>query len=60
MIDFIYRVVCSDYEVYWVEDPNTILESFGTVEEVTRYMLVDPEDITDSINGDYLYQDESS
>jgi hypothetical protein len=60
MIDFIYRVVCSDDEVYWVDNANTILESFGTVEEVTRYMLVDPEDITDSVNGDYLYPDESA
>lgn len=57
MTDFIYRVTCTDDEIYWVDDPNTILESFGTVEEVVRYMLVDPTDITDDINGNY-YVDE--
>ena len=58
MTDFIYRVVDETDEEYWVEDPNTILETFGTVQEVTRYLLVDPEDITDSVNGSYLYPDE--
>lgn len=57
MTDFIYRVTGTDDEIYWVDDPNTILESFGTVEEVVRYMLVDPTDITDDINGNY-YVDE--
>ena len=58
MTDFIYRVLDETDEEYWVEDPNTILETFGTVQEVTRYLLVDPEDITDSVNGSYLYPDE--
>lgn len=58
MTDFIYRVVDDTDEIYWVDDPNTILDSFGTVQEVTRYLLVDPEDITDSVNGSYLYPDE--
>lgn len=58
MTDFIYRVVDETDEEYWVDDPNTILDSFGTVQEVTRYLLVDPEDITDSVNGSYLYPDE--
>jgi hypothetical protein len=58
MTDFIYRVVDETDEEYWVDDPNTILDTFGTVQEVTRYLLVDPEDITDSVNGSYLYPDE--
>lgn len=58
MTDFIYRVVDETDEEFWVDDPNTILDSFGTVQEVTRYLLVDPEDITDSVNGSYLYPDE--
>jgi hypothetical protein len=57
MTDFIYRVIDSSYEVYWTDEPETILADFGTVQEVTRFMLVDPEDITDSINGNY-YTDE--
>lgn len=58
MTDFIYRVIDETDEEFWVDDPNTILDSFGTVQEVTRYLLVDPEDITDSVNGSYLYPDE--
>ena len=58
MTDFIYRVIDETDEEYWVDDPNTILDTFGTVQEVTRYLLVDPEDITDSVNGSYLYPDE--
>jgi hypothetical protein len=58
MTDFIYKVIDDTDETYWVDDPNTILDSFGTVQEVTRYLLVDPEDITDSVNGSYLYPDE--
>ena len=54
MTDFVYKVITSDYEIWWVDEPETILESFGTVSEVTRYMLVDPTDITDDINGDYF------
>lgn len=57
MTDFVYRVIDSTDETYWVDDPETILDSFGTVQDVTRFMLVDPEDITDSINGNY-YTDE--
>lgn len=57
MTDFIYRVIDSSYEVYWTDEPETILADFGTVQEVTRFMLVDPEDVTDSINGNY-YTDE--
>lgn len=58
MTDFIYRVIDETDEEFWVDDPNTILDTFGTVQEVTRYLLVDPEDITDSVNGSYLYPDE--
>lgn len=58
MTDFIYKVIDETDEEFWVDDPNTILDSFGTVQEVTRYLLVDPEDITDSVNGSYLYPDE--
>jgi hypothetical protein len=57
MTDFVYRVVTSDDEVYWVDDHTTILDSFGTVSEVTRYLLVDPTDLTDAVNGNY-YLDE--
>jgi len=57
MTDFIYRIVDNTDEVYWLDDADEILRSFGTVEQVTRFMLVDPEDITDSINGNY-YTDE--
>jgi hypothetical protein len=57
MTEFVYYVVTDDDETYWVEDPNTILESFGTVQEVTRYLLVDPTDVTDSVNGDYRLDD---
>lgn len=57
MTDFIYRIVDNTDEVYWLDDADEILSSFGTVEQVTRFMLVDPEDITDSINGNY-YTDE--
>lgn len=57
MTDFVYRVVDNTDETYWVDDPDSILVSFGTVQEVIRYLLADPEDITDSINGSY-YRDE--
>lgn len=56
MTDFIYKVLVEDNEVYWVEDPAEILYQFGTVTEVTRYLLTDPEDVTDEINGEY-YRD---
>lgn len=52
--DFIYLVQGSNGDIYWVDDPTTILDGFGTVEAVTRYRLVDPEDITDEVNGGYL------
>lgn len=53
MSEHVYQVIVDD-ETYWVDDPETILDSFGTVQEVTRYLLVDPLDVTDSINGGYL------
>ena len=57
MTDFVYKVSTSDGEVWWLDTADDILRSFGTVEEVTRYMVVDPVDITDDINGAY-YSDE--
>jgi hypothetical protein len=53
MSEYIYQVVVDD-QTYWVDDPYTIIDSFGTVSEVVRFMLVDPLDVTDNINGDYL------
>lgn len=47
---FIYRVVTQDEEEYWVDEPYYILDTFGTVIEVTKFLLSDPEDITDEIN----------
>lgn len=52
-IDYVYKVVV-DGEVYFEEDASTVRGNFGTVDEVTRYRLVDPEDITDSVNGGYF------
>lgn len=54
MSDYVYRVVDSDDEIYWVQDPHSIRSSFGTVLEVTKFQLVEPRDITDEVNGDYL------
>lgn len=54
MTDFVYKIITSDGEVWWFDNADDILRSFGTVEEVTRYMVVDPVDITDDINGDYF------
>lgn len=53
MDDVVYKVITSDDEVYWVSDASEILNSFGTVAEVTRYELRDPVDVTDEINGRY-------
>jgi hypothetical protein len=53
MTEYIYKVVTEDEEIYWVDDATTILESFGTVLEVTKYALVEVKDVTDEINGDY-------
>jgi outer membrane lipoprotein-sorting protein len=53
MSEYIYQVVVDD-ETYWIYDPETIRDSFGTVQEVTRFRLVDPLDVTDSINGNYF------
>lgn len=57
MTDFVFKVTTSDNQTYWVDDHDEILDSFGTVSEVTRYLLVDPLDITDAVNGSY-YLDE--
>lgn len=54
MSDYVYRVVDSEEEIYWVEDPHTIKASFGSVTEVTEFQLVEPCDITDEVNGNYL------
>ena len=54
MTDFIYRVVDSTDETYWTQDCDDIISMFGTVQEVTRYLLVDPVDVTDAINGEYF------
>lgn len=56
MSDVVYKVITSDYEVWWVDAPETILQSFGTVSEVTKYELRDPVDVTDEINGDYYLE----
>lgn len=53
MDDVIYKVITSDGEVYWMADASEILIWFGTLEEVTRYELRDPVDVTDEINGRY-------
>jgi hypothetical protein len=52
--DYVYKVIDVDGETYWMDDETKIVESFGKVIEVTRYYLMNPEDITDSVNGDYL------
>ncbi len=56
MTEYVYRVVDDMYEIYWVEDATEILSTFGKVHEVTRYLITNPEDITDSVNGGY-YRD---
>ncbi len=56
MTEYVYKVLTEDEEVYWVDDPHEITQSFGTVAEVIKYRVVDPEDITDPINGEY-YRD---
>lgn len=47
---YVYRVVTQDGEEYWVEESDVILEVFEAVVEVTKYLLTDPEDITNEIN----------
>jgi hypothetical protein len=48
---FVYKITTQDEEVYWMDDDEGITESFGTVLEVTRYLLTNPEDVTDSVNA---------
>jgi hypothetical protein len=55
MTEYAYKVLTEDEEEYWVSDPYSITSSFGTVLEVTKYRVTNPEDITDAINGDYYY-----
>ena len=52
----IYRVVDDRSDVYWVDDPHSIYESFGRVLEVTQFDLMNPLDVTDQMNGDYFDQ----
>lgn len=54
MTEYVYKVVIDDEEVYFVDDADSIIDMFGTVAEVIRFRLVDPEDITDEVNGGYL------
>lgn len=56
MTEYVYKVLTEDGDVYWVNDPYEITQSFGTIAEVVKYRVVDPEDITDPINGEY-YRD---
>jgi hypothetical protein len=56
MTEYIYKVTDANYEVWWEEDKDEILNQFGTVAEVVRYRVVDPEDVTDEVNGEY-YRD---
>lgn len=58
MTEHVFKVVDESYDVYWVDDARDIKSMFGSVIEVTKYQLVDPVDITDSVNGDYLREDE--
>ena len=57
MNNYIYEVQGSDGELYYSADASTILEEFGTMERVTRYLMTDPEDITDAVNGNYYYDE---
>ena len=52
--EFVYLVQDGSGDYYWEDDPTTIYTVYGTVESVIRYCLVDPEDITDEVNGGYL------
>lgn len=56
MIDKIYKVTDDTDEIYYVDDPSSILDTFGKVFEVIEYDLMNPKDITDDINGDYDYE----
>ena len=56
MNERVYKVTDDTYDVYWVDDPSTIYDSFGKVVEVVQYELMDPVDITDQLNGKYLGQ----
>jgi hypothetical protein len=53
MTEYVYKVLTEDVEEYWVSDPYGIISSFGTVVQVTKYLVTNPEDITDAINGEY-------
>lgn len=53
MTEYMYKVLTEYEEEYWVSDPYGILLSFGTVVQVTKYLVTNPEDITDAINGEY-------
>lgn len=53
MTDFVYRITDSCDDEYWETDATCILTSYGTAIEVMRFSLVDPVDVTDSINGGY-------
>lgn len=56
MSERVYKVTDDTYDVYWVDDPSTIYESFGRVVEVIQYDLMNPLDVTDQMNGDYFDQ----
>lgn len=56
MSERVYRVTDDQNDVYWVDDPNTIYDSFGRVLEVIQYDLMNPLDVTDQANGDYFDQ----
>ena len=58
MTEYVFKVVDSVYKYWFVDDPTEILNEFGKVEQVTRYRLVDPVDITDAVNGGYLREDD--
>ena len=53
-MEYVYKITDESEETYWLEDKEQIYPSFGKCLEVVRYRLIDPEDITDSINGEYI------
>jgi len=54
MNNHIYKVTDENDDVYWEENPYSILTSYGTCIEVLKFTLKDAEDITDEINGGYF------
>jgi len=56
MSERVYKVTDDMYEIYWVDEPSTIYETFGRVIEVIQYDVMNPLDVTDQINGDYFDQ----